>query len=404
MAAPKQIIFASAHRYDSAIRLGMSYLAEAMAQRGWRVLYIAQPTSPFHLFHPRAAATARSKLGEIGVQDYPVEAADESEPGALPGRVEGLQSLTLLPHVAKPGFSGEFSLNHWFKVAWPPVKDSVANAGFSAASAVVIDSPFFYPMARALGPPVAYRYADRLDRMASVTPAMLTMQARVFTEAELVVYTAHSLADHIGQRSRPSLYLPNGGRMHADRGPRLQPLALQHVKRPRVIYVGAMEAWLDWPLLSRAAALCPDVEFIALGRTADTPREMASAANLHVIDRVHNSSVPAFLDHCDVGLIPFRHGEHKALVHAINPLKLYEYMAAGLPVLASRSPELSRLGAPVVQYDGLDDFIVKLRQILAGDSGSTVEARRQFAAEASWWKRAEMLETAVMALERPAQP
>ena len=80
------------------------------------------------------------------------------------------------------------------------------------------------------------------------------------------------------------------------------------------------------------------------------------------------------------------------LVDGINPLKLYEYLLSGLPVVTTSWPELDRLGAPVIACDKAADFPNAIERALAGE-GPDRKAREAFARKADWQTRVdEMLD------------
>ena len=65
-----------------------------------------------------------------------------------------------------------------------------------------------------------------------------------------------------------------------------------------------------------------------------------------------------------MGLIPFDVQAYPALVHAVHPLKLYEYLACDLPVVATRWDELERLASPAILCDSVMDFQIAIRKAL----------------------------------------
>ena len=99
--------------------------------------------------------------------------------------------------------------------------------------------------------------------------------------------------------------------------------------------------------------------------------------------------IPCYLHNADVGLIPFDVEGHPELVHAIHPLKLYEYLACGLPVVATRWHELEALGSPALLFDGVTDFTTRVRQALSGQPDADIG--RAFARRADWSARVDTL-------------
>ena len=124
----RSIIFASAHRFDADIRLGSSHLAREMAKRGWRVLFIEQPTSPFHLLNPSSARVAASKLAGALAGGIASHASGTSG-------VEVLNAVSLLPHVNAPLLRSAFTLERWRASTLPPLSRAIAGRGFDQVRA-----------------------------------------------------------------------------------------------------------------------------------------------------------------------------------------------------------------------------------------------------------------------------
>lgn len=381
--ARKKIIFASAHRYMSTIRLGTSYLAEALAKRDWDVLFLEQPTSPFHYLHPKSRAGAAAKTrGVLGART-----------GGGDAGVDVLNVATFLPHVNFPGFRVSLTLENWWRATFPSVTREIARRGFAEANAFFFDSPIFFPLAKATSLRSVYRYADRLSKFTEITPAMLRLQEQVFRQADLVVHTAKALKADFALRTGPSLYLPNGVDMDAYEAVGPEPVELSYVPRPRVVYSGAVERWFDSELVIEAARRMKDVHFVLVGRVSSGRHaSLADQPNIILLGQKPFLSIPGLLAHCQAAIIPFDWAGMPELVGAINPLKLYEYCAAGLPVVGYPSEEIATLGAPVSTFDTVDSFVEALRRELSDDGPVKKEKRRRFAAASSWDRRAKELE------------
>jgi hypothetical protein len=67
--------------------------------------------------------------------------------------------------------------------------------------------------------------------------------------------------------------------------------------------------------------------------------------------------MPSYLQHADMGIIPFDVRNHRELIDAVNPLKVYEYLAAGLPVVATDWLELSLLNLPIHRCRTPEEFV-----------------------------------------------
>jgi len=82
------------------------------------------------------------------------------------------------------------------------------------------------------------------------------------------------------------------------------------------------------------------------------------------------------------------------MVDSIHPIKLYEYLAAGLPVVATRWREIEAMGAPVSLAER-EEFAETIRLVIqsVSESGMSAEERREFARNNSWKQRYEQIRT-----------
>jgi len=101
--------------------------------------------------------------------------------------------------------------------------------------------------------------------------------------------------------------------------------------------------------------------------------------NVHILGSKHYNELPQYLYNSDVAIIPFNVNKYPDLVNSINPLKLYQYLACGLPVIACRWDELERINSPAYLYNSEKEFINTLESIVEKDIDKTklVEFSRQ---------------------------
>ena len=143
--------------------------------------------------------------------------------------------------------------------------------------------------------------------------------------------------------------------------------------RPRVIgYIGTLGRWFDWDRVRALAAACPEWELRLYGPVFVPPRRRLPA-NVRLEGPRPFAAVPELLRTFGLGLIPFRTGR---LTAAVDPVKYYEYRAAGLPVLSTAFGEMEGRG----RADGVFH--------LGGDPAAAVARARRWCpeprVEAAW--------------------
>jgi glycosyltransferase involved in cell wall biosynthesis len=249
-------------------------------------------------------------------------------------------------------------------------------------------------LAHRLGIPLVY---DRIDLHAGfpgVPAGVETVEARLIHQADLVCATAGLLAERPREVSPRVLLLPNG----VDLGAFPAPAAARAAGgRTTIGYVGALGPWFDVEAVEAAARAQPGWRFRLAGQVEDSEvAALAGLPNLQTVGEIPFSEVPGFLAGLDVALVPFR---DLPLTRAVDPVKLYEALAMGLPVVARRLPETERWAEPLVYlYDDPEGFVRQLRRAVAEQSPEIARERRRVAEGESWDRRAATLLESVRAL------
>ncbi|HXT21969.1 MAG TPA: glycosyltransferase, partial [Thermoanaerobaculia bacterium] len=213
---------------------------------------------------------------------------------------------------------------------------------------VLAQLPFWAPMAlplRALlGAPLVYDRIDYHTGFPGVAAAVDALEAELMATADVVVASSQVL-----------LAGCDGGRAA---GPRcgLVPnaVALDDFPSPRrrfgepvtVGYVGALGSWFDADAVGALAAARPSWRVRLAGRVeAPAVRALARLRNVELLGEIPYPEVPAFLAGLQALLIPFL---DLPLTRAVDPVKLYEALAAGLPVVSCRLPAVEPWSEPHV--------------------------------------------------------
>lgn len=168
-------------------------------------------------------------------------------------------------------------------------------------------------------------------------------------------------------------------------GPRELPREYVGLPRPIAVFVGSLDRRIDHELLDQVALAMPDVSFVLIGPDIHVGDRLPARRNIHRLGVRAHRALPRYLHNADVGLIPYDVERHPELIGGIHPLKLYEYFACGLPVVASRWSELERIGSPAVLCDGPGQFVSGISRALDGDVD--IDAGIELAKRADWGGR-----------------
>ncbi len=203
---------------------------------------------------------------------------------------------------------------------------------------------------------LVYDVIDHLDVFPHPSRVLKRNHERALVAADAVFAVSRPLLEEVRAFRADAVSLPNG--VDADffekpGDPAAVPERLARsraARRPVAGYIGALARWVDRDLLAELAAARPDWDFALVGEALDeslSDLERRAPGNLVFLGQRPYAAMPAVLHAFDVGLIPFRAGPEG--FHA-SPIKLYEYLAAGLPVISTRIPECA--GIPEVFVAG----------------------------------------------------
>jgi glycosyltransferase involved in cell wall biosynthesis len=264
----------------------------------------------------------------------------------------------------------------------------------------------YVPQAQALLEPldpslVIYHCVDDIAAQPGIDAASFrAAEARFAGRADLVLASAPALAERMRKLSANVLYAPNVAdtEMFAEalrEGPIDRQLA--ELPRPRIVFIGAVVSTkLDLELLVALARERPDWSFVLVGPVGPgDPRADVSALeqepNVHLLGRRRYEQLPNVLRGADAGLIPYARNE---LTSSIFPMKVYEYMAAGLGVVATPLPALAEVQEIATAPDAAG-IARLLDELLAHDSAQHKAERSRLAAAHSWDRRLEEIATAI---------
>ncbi len=153
------------------------------------------------------------------------------------------------------------------------------------------------------------------------------------------------------------------------------------IPHPRLGFFGLIRDWVDLDLLAEIARMRPDWHIVMIG-DADSSVDLAKyrpIPNIHFLGRRPYADLPAYCRQFDVGLIPFKVNE---LTRAVNPIKLREYLAAGLPVVSTPMLEVQRYSRLISTADSPSAFALALDAVLMCAPSEREMRAREMSAEA----------------------
>jgi glycosyltransferase involved in cell wall biosynthesis len=237
---------------------------------------------------------------------------------------------------------------------------------------------------------VIYDCADEISefRQARMRREAVRAQEReLIRRADAVVTTSQRLFDAKSPHAKIARLIRNAADIkHFNRalnpGPR--PADMAHLEKPVVGFYGYLADWLDWPLIERVVREGKEFDWVFIGPTTRSLAELEGLPNFHHLGRKPYSMLPDYLGHFACGHIPF---DRTPLTLNVNPVKLYEYLAGGVPVVATPLPELEAFRDVCRLADDPGEYLEMVREEVASDSKEKRELRSERVADESWDSR-----------------
>ena len=171
------------------------------------------------------------------------------------------------------------------------------------------------------------------------------------------------------------------------------PDELRRLPHPVFGYMGQVCDYMDFELLATAARARPEWSFVLLGDVRCQPGPVATLPNVHLLGGRPYADLPRYCRGFDVGLIPFRLNR---LTRAVNPIKLQEYLAAGLPVVSAPLAAVLRYAPAVQLAASLDEFLTACAAALALRESQSPAAIQELVRTEGWAARVAELSSIVM--------
>jgi glycosyltransferase involved in cell wall biosynthesis len=172
---------------------------------------------------------------------------------------------------------------------------------------------------------------------------------------------------------------------------------LAGLQRPLVGYAGKIQRRMDAALLAGAARLLPRSDFALLGSVSPAYRGELSdlGPNVRLFGARPYQEAPAFVAACDVCMVPHL---RNALTATMDPLKLYEYAAAGKPVVSTVASPNPALAEAVQIVAGPEAFAAAISAAAENDDEERRARRRRAVAGETWAARADRVLDALVGL------
>lgn len=221
---------------------------------------------------------------------------------------------------------------------------------------------------------ILYEYVDEMHEAVAMTkiPENIIAKHKMILEDErcAVIVTADKLYKQVLKSRSKNCALATNGVDYAHFSQKfsftetpdiIKPLLEK--KKPIVGYIGALASWFDYELIIKVAHERPEYEILLIGWPFDesiNSYSLDELPNINIIGPIPYKELPKYVVWFDVATIPFKINE---ITESTSPIKLFEYMAMGHPIVTTGMPECRKYKSVLIG-ENHDDFVAKLDKAL----------------------------------------
>jgi glycosyltransferase involved in cell wall biosynthesis len=352
-------------------RFSKHHLASYLARRGARVLYVEAPLTPLSL------KRGRRFFGDLR--------HTFTGPRRVEERLWVKQHFLPIPYHAATPVTNRREANRLGQCLLAPlIRRDLRRMDFNNA-VVIAGLPHAADVVRLLPKRcLVYHCADDFAHVRGFPTGLPGLEADLCRQADLVITTSEALCQSRREWNPHTKWIPNAADVEHFATPARPASELYGVPRPIVGFVGGLSEWVDLDLVASLARRRPDWSFLLVGPIGIDTTAVQACRNVRLIGPRPYAHLPSYLAAMDVGLIPFKHNE--VTFHA-DPIKAYEYLAAGVPVVATDLPALRRLSHVVRLTSTVDGFTTEIGAALSEGREARRAERQAEAARHTWSTR-----------------
>ncbi len=368
MYAPKKILIGSVYPWDSPVlKTGDHHYAELFVKDGHKVFWVSHHVAIPHLFKKQNSIRLKNALK--GVREM--------------NGVLYYTPFTLLPYIRILPFNVPWVGKHHLRFAIPSLRSILESHGFRNVDLLLMSEMSLYYLSEVVRyRKFALRIVDDFSGFATTPKSLLDLQKILIQKADHIFLTSPELMKYNISNQKNFWYLPNAVNLQHFSGQFPLPKEYKKIPSPRILFVGGLFEYVDTNLISAAAQLLPSYNFVLIGPTYISIDQIKNKSNIFLLGPIKYQDIPAYMKHADVAIIPFKQEE---LVQSISPLKLFEYLASGLPVVCSRMKGLETMKPPVYFAANKEEFVAALQE--AYRKGKNHAEFLEFAKKNSWVER-----------------
>lgn len=247
---------------------------------------------------------------------------------------------------------------------------------------------------------VAFDYIDNAFGFVKLPKHIMEDWKQTINISDIITVTSPTLKKQIEEIRKDNVHLVSNGveyKFFSELNIQLTPPDLP-INKPMIGYVGAVYEWFDFELLDYLCTKLPEVNFIIIGREhpdiINHIKQLQKNKNFFFLGFREYNLIPQYLHYFQAAIIPFK---RNILTQAVNPVKLYEYSAAGLPTVTTNfSDDLLVLKNFISIANDREEFLLHLNNAMMQSKNSNfVESIKNFASQNDWDMKYEKIKQSI---------
>lgn len=363
--------------YRSLFQVGGHHLAQEFVKLGHDVFYISSPISPLH---------AINFIGKKRTETKKKFTNWLSNGEQINKNLYTYVPFSFFPIIKNILFDNVLIRNLSLKYTYPSIINKIKKNG--PYDILLVSNPLFVFLKKHIKfNQDIFRITDFVTEFDNAPKTIKFFFEYGINNYGKIIVTAQTIKEKITQTTnKPIYYAPNGVDFPHFCKTTSEPSDLQDIPHPRLIYVGAIEKWFDIELVDYLSREIPKINIIIIGPPQINIKQIEHKDNVHIFGPKEYASIPSYIKHCDVGIIPFI---RNSLIDGVSPIKMYEYMSCGLPVVSTEWSELKKINSPTLLSKDKYEFKNNIIKIISNKIDKNIFI--EYAKKNSWESRAKQI-------------
>lgn len=355
------------------VKLGNSHYAECFDDDNYEVLWVSSPWNLMKYFQNRQLFYNKKEISTAGRHLV------KNNIYAFAPCTKKLYGNYLFAKDAKRVIYGD-------EYVKPNICETLKNMDFLDVDILWISNLKLYWLSNVIKyKKLVYRMPDDVSEFKIYPDSILEIENKLLEKADVIFVTSKKLLEKVNKRGKNAYWLPNGTNFDHFQRYDAKPKEYESISNPIVVYVGAVGYWFDENIVEHIAKNLK-VDIFIIGSCTKDISKLKTLKNIHILGPRSYDIIPNYLHHSDIAIIPFEKSEFS---DAINPIKLFEYCSAGIPVVSTDMKEISNLNAPVYAAKNKEDFLKGIKKYLNKEYNK--DELIKFGRENSWNNRYEFI-------------